>query len=105
MPWEELWIAIEKSFIDIDFSLEGGESTRAAQERSILIIEKFLCEYKGKDIVIGTHGNIMTIIMNYYNKEYGFDFRNSTSMPDIYKMTFELNELKSVERLWDLKEK
>lgn len=100
MPWEELLIAIEKSFIDIDLSLEGGESTRAAQERSIPIIGKLLCEYKDKNIVIGTHGNIMTIIMNYYNKEYRFDFWNSTSMPDMYKMTFELDELKDVERLW-----
>lgn len=103
MPWEELLIAIEKSFIDIDFSLEGGESTREAQGRAIPIIEKLLCEYKGKNIVIGTHGNIMTIIMNYYNKEYGFDFWNNTSMPDIYKMTFELNKLENVERLWDPK--
>ena len=101
MPWDELLIAIEKSFIDIDYSLEGGESTRKAQERAIPIIDKLLYEYKGKNIVIGTHGNIMTIIMNYYNKEYGFDFWNSTSMPDIYKMTFELNELIEIERLWE----
>ena len=101
MPWEELLIAIEKSFIDIDYSLESGESTRKAQERAIPIIDKLLCEYRGKSIVIGTHGNIMTIIMNYYNKEYGFDFWNSTSMPDIYKMIFESNELKDIERLWD----
>lgn len=99
-PWEELLRAIEKSFIDIDFFLEGGESTRKAQQRAIPIIEKLLCEYKGKSVVIGTHGNIMTIIMNYYNIEYGFDFWNSTSKPDIYKMTFESNELKNIERLW-----
>lgn len=101
MPWEELLIAIEKSFMDIDYSLEGGESTRKAQQRAIPIIDKLLCEYKGKNIVIGTHGNIMTIIMNYYNKEYGFDFWNSTSMPDVYKMTFELDELIEIERLWE----
>lgn len=100
MPWEELMISIEKSFIDIDFSLSGGESTRKAQERAIPIIEKLICEHKGKNIVVGTHGNIMTIIMNYYDKGYGFDFWNTTSMPDIYKMTFESNELKDIERLW-----
>ena len=100
MPWKELLIAIDKSFIDIDYSLEGGESTRKAQQRAIPIIDKLLCEYKGKNIVIGTHGNIMTIIMNYYKKEYGFEFWNSTSMPDIYKMTFEFDRLKDIERLW-----
>jgi 2,3-bisphosphoglycerate-dependent phosphoglycerate mutase len=100
LPWDELVKAIEKSFDDIDYSLRGGESTRQAQERSIPIIEKFLNKYKGKSIVIGTHGNIMTIIMNYYNKEYGFNFWNSTSMPDIYKLIFISYELKNVERLW-----
>lgn len=101
IPREELLEAIEKSFIDIDFSLEGGESTRKAQQRAVPIIEKLIFEYKGKNIVIGTHGNIMTIIMNYYNKEYGFDFWNRTSRPDIYKVTFESNELKDMERLWE----
>ena len=46
-------------------------------------MEKLLDEFKGKSIVIGTHGNIMTIIMNHYNKEYGFvydydDFDNNS---------------------------
>lgn len=93
--------AIEKSFEDIDFSLRGGESTRNAQERSIPIIEKLLDEYKGKSIVVGTHGNIMTIIMNYYNKEYGFNFWNSTSTPDIYELSFVSNKLRNIERLWN----
>lgn len=101
LPWVELVRAIEKSFDDIDYSLRGGESIRKAQERSIPIIEKLLDEFKGKSIVIGTHGNIMTIIMNYYNKEYGFNFWNSTSMPDIYKLSFVSNELKNVEKLWN----
>lgn len=101
LPWDELMKAIEKSFEDIDYSLRGGESTRKAQERSIPIIEKLLNKYKGKSIVIGTHGNIMTIIINYYNKEYGFNFWNSTSKPDIYKLSFVSNELKNIERLWD----
>jgi 2,3-bisphosphoglycerate-dependent phosphoglycerate mutase len=83
-PWDEILQAIEKSFIDLDFALEGGESTRQAQNRAIPIIEKLLEEHRGKNIVIGTHGNIMTIIMNYCDKKYGFEFWNSTSKPDIY---------------------
>jgi 2,3-bisphosphoglycerate-dependent phosphoglycerate mutase len=100
-PWDELLQAIEKSFSDIDFALEGGESTRQAQSRAIPVIEKLLEEHRGKNIVIGTHGNIMTIIMNYYDKKYGFEFWNSTSKPDIYKMTFIDNRLQGVDRVWD----
>jgi 2,3-bisphosphoglycerate-dependent phosphoglycerate mutase len=100
-PWEELLEAIRISFIDLDFALEGGESTRKAQNRAIPIIEKLLMEHHGKNIVIGTHGNIMTIIMNYYDKNYGFEFWNSTSKPDIYKMTFSDNRLERIDRVWN----
>jgi 2,3-bisphosphoglycerate-dependent phosphoglycerate mutase len=100
-PWEELLIAIEKSFIDLDFALEGGESIREAQSRAIPKIEKLLFEHNGKNVVIGTHGNIMTIIMNYFDKNYGYDFWMGTSKPDIYEMTFIGTELKGINRIWN----
>jgi 2,3-bisphosphoglycerate-dependent phosphoglycerate mutase len=100
-PWDELVKAIEKSFTDHDFVLDGGESTREAQNRSIPIIDQLLDDYKGSNIVVGTHGNIMTIIMNYYDSSYGFEFWKSTSKPDIYKMTFDHKQLLHVERIWN----
>ncbi|BBH24390.1 phosphoglycerate mutase [Paenibacillus baekrokdamisoli] len=99
-PWDELYEAIRKSFVDKDFALEGGETTRSVQQRSIPIIERILEEQRGNNIVIGTHGNIMTIIMNHYDDKYGFEFWNSTSKPDIYRMTFNQNQLECVERIW-----
>ena len=98
--WDVLYEAIRRSFEDIDYALEGGESTRQAQQRSVPIIEKLLDEQRGNNVVIGTHGNIMTIIMNHYDKKYGFEFWDQTSKPDIYKLTFEGNRLMQVERLW-----
>jgi 2,3-bisphosphoglycerate-dependent phosphoglycerate mutase len=97
---EELLKGIEKSFIDIDSSLPEGETTRQAQERSIPTIIQIITDHKGKKIVIGTHGNIMTIILNYFDKNYGYYFWVQTSKPDIYKLEFDETELKQVERLW-----
>lgn len=99
-PWEELLKAIEMSFRDHDFSLEGGESTKQAQQRAIPVILKLLKEYEGKGVAIGTHGNIMTIIMNYFDNTYGFEFWNGTSKPDIYRLTFQDDQLKKVDRMW-----
>jgi len=99
--WDVLQEAIRKSFEDKDFALKGGESTRKAQQRAIPVIEKLLEERQGENIVIGTHGNIMTIIMNYYDDRYGYDFWKSTSMPDIYKLIFENSKLTQVERIWE----
>ncbi|QUH20166.1 hypothetical protein [Alkaliphilus sp. B6464] len=38
---------------------------------------------KGKKIVVGTHGNIMSIILDYYNDKYGYEFWRGLSMPGI----------------------
>ncbi len=98
---EELLIGIEQSFVDIDFCLPEGETTRQAQERAIPLIMKLLSDFKGKKIAIGTHGNIMTIILNYFDSSYGFEFWKQTSKPDIYRLEFEEKELKLVDRLWN----
>lgn len=97
---DELFIAIEQSFVDKDYCMAEGETTRQAQERAVPVIMNLLSEHKGKRIAIGTHGNIMTIIMNYFDSNYGFDFWKQTSKPDIYKLEFVDNELINVARLW-----
>lgn len=97
----ELLDAVEQSFTDLDFKLEGGESTREAQERAVPVIKQLLKKHAGSKIAVGTHGNIMTIIMNYFDSDYGFAFWKSTSKPDIYKLEFEEEQLKSVKKLWE----
>jgi 2,3-bisphosphoglycerate-dependent phosphoglycerate mutase len=104
LPWEEVEPAIKKSFEDKDYCLPGGETTRQAQERAVPIIKQLLKEYEGESIVLGTHGNIMTIIMNYFDGKYGYDFWESTSKPDIYKLIFIDGELTDVKRTWELED-
>lgn len=100
-PWDVVKEAIRRSFVDIDFALEGGESTRRARERAIPVMERLLEDYRGKNIVIGTHGNIMTIILNYYDDRYGFEFWNAATQPDVYRLTFAGNRLERVDRMWE----
>jgi 2,3-bisphosphoglycerate-dependent phosphoglycerate mutase len=100
MSEEELIDGIRRAFADRDFALPGGESNRQAQERAIPVIRKLLEEYRGRKVAIGTHGNIMTIMINYYDERYGFDFWKCTSMPDIYRLDFEGERLMGVERMW-----
>ena len=35
---------------------------------------KYIKKYEGKNIVIGTHGNIMVLLMNYFNWKYDLSF-------------------------------
>lgn len=99
--WEVILQAIEKSFDDKDYSLQGGETTNEAQGRSIPVLKLLLEQYEGKHVVMGTHGNIMTIMMNYYDSDYGFHFWKQTTMPDIYHLIFHDMKLTKVERMWN----
>jgi len=99
-PWDVVKEAIRRSFDDKDFALEGGESTLRAQRRALPVILKLLGEHRGQRIVIGTHGNIMTIILNHFDERYGFEFWQAATQPDIYKLTFEGDRLERVDRLW-----
>ncbi|WP_175988070.1 histidine phosphatase family protein [Bacillus sp. Marseille-Q1617] len=84
-----------------DFSFDGGESNREAQKRGIQSFMQILEKYEGKNAAIGTHGNIMVLIMNHFDESFGFEFWNKLEMPDIYKMTFEGKSLVGVERVWN----
>lgn len=99
-PVEDFNLAINKVWEDYSFSWAGGESNLVAQKRGIESTYHVLDKYNGKNIVIGTHGNIMVLIMNYFDSKYDFSFWKNLEMPDIYKLTFKDRELKSVERLW-----
>lgn len=93
--------AKRKVYKDINFAFPHGESSVEAQNRAVKVIIGILKAYKRKKVVIGTHGDIMTLIMNHFDKQYGFDFWQSTSMPDIYKLEFEEMRLISSTRLWE----
>ncbi|WP_312870031.1 histidine phosphatase family protein [Fontibacillus panacisegetis] len=90
-----------KLYEDRNYSFPGGESSKDAQKRAIKVFKKIIDKFNGKRIVIGTHGDIMTLMMNYFDNTYGFEFWESTTMPDIYKLEFEENKLNNVTRLWD----
>lgn len=101
LPVENFEETIKNAWEDSSFALQGGESNIQAQQRGIEGIQNILKGYKGRKIAIGTHGNIMAIIMNYYDSYYNYDFWKSLSMPDIYKLSFSNDRLIDVERIWE----
>ncbi|HDR7947797.1 TPA: histidine phosphatase family protein [Bacillus toyonensis] len=98
-PVEDFNDAIENVWEDWTFAYEGGESNDVAQKRAILCMQNILEKYKGKNIVIGTHGNIMVLLMNYFDSKYDFQFWKIIQMPDVYKLTFDNNRFISAERI------
>ncbi len=85
---------------DFEFEIDGGESNILAQERGVKALFKCIEKYKNKNVVVGTHGNIMVLIMNYFNKKYGYEFWKTLNMPDIYCLEFVEKEIQSIRQVW-----
>ncbi|WP_102275904.1 histidine phosphatase family protein [Cytobacillus massiliigabonensis] len=101
MSDKELLPLLEKSYLDPNFSLVGGESNTVCQKRAVKVLKELLTTYRGQKVVIGTHGAVMTLMMGYYDINYDLAFLHSTSKPDIYRMVFNDQELVGINRLWD----
>lgn len=91
--------AVQKVWEDWDFAHEGGESNDVAQRRAAICMQNILKKYEDKNIVIGTHGNIMVLLMNYFDSKYDFQFWKTIRMPDIFKLNFHNEDLISAERI------
>ncbi|PFN17457.1 histidine phosphatase family protein [Bacillus cereus] len=97
---KEVYPLVKKMFANQDFTLTEGESYKDCQRRVVKVLKEILMDFQGQKIIIGTHGLVMTLMMNYFDNQYGFEFLMQTSKPDIYKLEFKDEQLMNVERLW-----
>ncbi|WP_377864738.1 histidine phosphatase family protein [Bacillus sp. R86525] len=97
---KEVYPLVKKMFSNPDFTLTGGESNVDCQRRVVKILKEILMDFQGHKIVVGTHGLVMTLMMNYFDNQYGLEFLMNTSKPDVYKLEFKDEQLINVERLW-----
>ena len=98
-PVDDFKRAIASVWEDFNFALEGGESNHTAQARGVEATLQLLHTYRGKNIVIGTHGNIMVLIMHHFDPKYDVRFWEQLEMPDIYCLTFYDTKLIHVNRV------
>lgn len=101
LPKEAFLAAIGRSFADPDEALPGGESLREAQARGLLALRELLREYRGGTIAVGTHGNLMVMLLRAFDARYDYAFWQRLSMPDVYRLTFGEDKLMGVERQWN----
>ncbi|GAF13966.1 phosphoglycerate mutase family 2 [Bacillus sp. JCM 19046] len=99
-PVDDFNHAIQKVWEDETFAWPGGESNQAAQARGVFALKQILNTYAGEQIVIGSHGNLIALIMNALDSTYSYDFWKRLTMPDVYKLDFVGEQLDAVTRLW-----
>jgi 2,3-bisphosphoglycerate-dependent phosphoglycerate mutase len=58
---------------DFSYAEEGGECLASVQKRNIEALTDVLREYRGKNVVIGSHGTALSAIINYYDSSFGYE--------------------------------
>lgn len=91
--------AMYRVWSDPAFAHEGGESNIAAQKRALPSFRNILLQHENNHIAIGTHGNILTLILNALDPSIGFAFWKELKMPDIIKAEFDQLKLADLERI------
>lgn len=89
---------LKATFEDFELTFEGGESSQEAMKRIVKIIEDVF-NNEHENTIIVTHGNLMSLLLNFYNKNFGFDDWQNLSNPDIYLLKNVGNKV-IYERLW-----
>jgi 2,3-bisphosphoglycerate-dependent phosphoglycerate mutase len=89
---------LRETYVNFDLKYEGGESSREAANRVIKVVDEVL-KSDAENTIIVTHGGLFSLLLNHYNKYFGFEQWATLSNPDVYLLTLE-NQI-TIERLWN----
>jgi|SRR5690625_2792422 len=89
---------LHETYNDLDLKFEGGESSREAMLRIVSVIEDIVARASTNTIIV-THGNIMSLLFNYYDENFGFAEWKKLSNPDIYLLKISERQTE-YERVW-----
>lgn len=94
------WIdVLEHSFNDHDFTLPGGESANDAKKRANKVLEMINSDDNITNALIVSHGNLLALLFQQYDKNFGFKQWKELSNPDVYAVTLKNGDT-SFECLW-----
>ncbi len=74
---------LKATYDDLELKYEGGESSREAMDRIVSVVEEAL-ESDAENIIIVTHGNIMSLLLKNYQESFGFEDWKSLRNPDVF---------------------
>ena len=95
--WED---KLYETFQNSELRLPGGETTFEAMQRGISVLQE-LFEPSATNTAVVTHGNMMCLMLRYYDKAYGFDEWKKLTNPDVFELQFsDFEEAVSIQRIW-----
>lgn len=82
------WLGeLSRSFDDPDYAVAGGETSRAAQRRALAVLDLLRVRHPdGGRLVVGSHGNLIALILRALEPAVGFDFHQAMPNPALYHL-------------------
>lgn len=78
---------LERAWTDPDFAAPGGENGRAAQRRAIGILDLVRSRHPdGGRLVLGSHGNLISLLLQALDPSVGFAFHMAMPTPALYRL-------------------
>ncbi|MBN3526715.1 histidine phosphatase family protein [Paenibacillus apiarius] len=91
---------LKETFADTELKYEGGESSREAKNRGLEVIHEALGRAERSTAIV-THGNLMSLLLNHFTHDFGFEKWERLSNPDVYELQlFGENDNITVSRIW-----
>jgi 2,3-bisphosphoglycerate-dependent phosphoglycerate mutase len=66
------------------------------------VIDRLSARHPAEHLVLSTHGNLMCLILQYFDKRINVDFWKALSISDVYVLSQENKEI-NIARLWQPK--
>lgn len=95
LNWREM---LRNTFNDLELCYEGGESSVTAMDRALSVI-KDVRESGLTNVVIVTHGNLLSLLLKYFDNNVGFEEWEGLSNPDVYHLQFD-DASPIIQRIW-----
>lgn len=99
-PLDDFKASLEATWRDFDLVYPGGESSAAAQARVRRAVQRSAALGNGRNIVIATHGNALSLFLRTLDAHVDFAFWTRMSMPDVYAVATAPDDLWLYRRWW-----
>lgn len=92
---------LKRTYDDVDWVEEGGESSRTAAARGIALLEELWNRPEQHGAVV-THGNLLSLLIREHEPSFGFEEWAKLANPDVYVLERQRPDtgLPTIRRIW-----
>jgi len=92
--------AMLASWQDFSLTFPGGESSFEAQDRILAAFKALVAQHTDETLIVATHGNVLGLLFNRFDPAHHYEFWQSITWPDVFRISVDASRVVDIERLW-----